>query len=107
MGARGILQAQEYDLVVKFIPGKKNIVCNSSSIFCVNMTVNEADVGTKQRSDMFFGPIVKLVAGESDEILPNVDVKDYILHNNLLLKRIYLVRCGVDRVKYSLCVPDW
>ena len=116
--SRWVLQAQEYDLVVKFIPGVKNIladylsrikknkVCDSSNIFCVNMTINEKDVGIEQRSDKFFGPIVKVLMGKTVETLPKVDLRDYVLHNHLLLKRICSVRCGVDTMKYSLCVPD-
>ena len=127
---RWILQAQEYDLDIRYLPGHLNILGDSLSRIkqCADSSIevdSENDLNDfialvgrkptfnwsldelkrKQLSDNQFGPIIKCLMGKEKSIKKSVKLDEYVYINKTLYKKIFRVRSGVEHTQMCICVP--
>ena len=127
---RWVLEAQEYNIDVKYLPGKLNILGDSLSRIKVNTNVEDdlddfkikdyiATIAVKpkfswsvnqlksaQAADVKLSNIIKCLLGKEKITKNIVDIDDYVIMDNVLYKRFFTVRCGVEHTKMCICVPD-
>lgn len=127
---RWVLEAQEYDIKVVYLPGKYNVLGDCLSRIKVESEVESQEcldfdtdfVGalavkpkydwsldqlkSEQRLDEKLGRIISVLENKENAKKLNIkDLEEYIIYNNLLLKRCYFVRSGIEEIRLNLCVP--
>ena len=124
---RWALQAQEFDLAVKYLKGEQNIVADSLSRIKQNESKEETDdfptefVGTmfnseevnwtteqlkkEQRKDPKIKKIIEILSGKRKETLKKVLIQNYVLHDEILFFRKSVLRCDINEIVLTIVVP--
>ena len=130
--SRWILEALEFDVEIKYLPGKLNIVSDSLSrlesqqleeignetednindylgtIACRQVfTWDKNQLILEQEKDKKLGPIVECLTSKSVTARGNkiTNFPNYVLYNGVLFVRVTNSRSGIQEVKLLICVP--